>query len=160
YAPEKWEATFSQQIWPRVKGQLLQIATSLTQASALANQLPNPIWYQQIQADLAPLQTLLETNAPTYDTVRSVLISHEFAAWSRISKGLDGADKDTKNAAKDLRDAAKKTWQNKLAPTFALAAEQIGDLLREAQPLVATLANVALKFEDALTAEKAARHVQ
>ncbi|EPC74749.1 ATP-dependent helicase/nuclease subunit A, partial [Lacticaseibacillus paracasei subsp. paracasei Lpp71] len=45
-------------------------------------------------------------------------------------------------------------------PTFALAAEQIGDLLREAQPLVATLANVALKFEDALTAEKAARHVQ
>ena len=75
-------------------------------------------------------------------------------------KGLDGADKDTKNAAKDLRDAAKKTWQNKLAPTFALAAEQIGDLLREAQPLVATLANVALKFEDALTAEKAARHVQ
>lgn len=160
YAPEKWEATFSQQIWPRVKGQLLQIATSLTQASALANQLPNPIWYQQIQADLAPLQTLLETNAPTYDTVRSVLISHEFAAWSRISKGLDDADKDTKNAAKDLRDAAKKTWQNKLAPTFALAAEQIGDLLREAQPLVATLANVALKFEDALTAEKAARHVQ
>ena len=105
----------------RAKGQLLQIATSLTQASALANQLPNPIWYQQIQADLAPLQTLLETNAPTYDTVRSVLISHEFAAWSRISKGLDDADKDTKNAAKDLRDAAKKNLAEQTGTNFCLS---------------------------------------
>ncbi|OAU88387.1 hypothetical protein PZ05_10695 [Lacticaseibacillus rhamnosus] len=47
-----------------------------------------------------------------------------------------------------------------MAPDFALTSEQITDLLRTVQPMMTMLTEVALTFLDALTAEKAVRHVQ
>ncbi|RXT58424.1 helicase-exonuclease AddAB subunit AddA [Lacticaseibacillus chiayiensis] len=160
YAPEAWEQTFNTQIWPRMKQKLLQMTTDLTQAAALADQLPNPIWHRQIDADLAPLQHLLENTAPTYDTVRDVLADHQFETWSNARKGLDDNDKATKKAAKQLRDAAKTMWQKQVAPEFALTSEQIKDLLQTVQPMMEMLTKVARQFLAALTAEKADRHVQ
>ncbi|OFM47262.1 helicase-exonuclease AddAB subunit AddA [Lactobacillus sp. HMSC077C11] len=160
YAPEAWAATFTHQIWPRTKRKLMQVITTLTQADELANRLPNPVWHQQITADLSPLQSLLDNPEPSYEAVRGALFQHDFLAWSRASKGLDDDDKALKNEAKQLRDAAKKIWQDQLAPDFALTSEQITDLLRTVQPMMTMLTDVALTFLDALTAEKAVRHVQ
>ncbi len=108
YAPEAWAATFTHQIWPRTKRKLMQVITTLTQADELANRLPNPVWHQQITADLNPLQSLLDNPKPSYEAVRGVLVQHDFLAWSRASKGLDDDDKALKNEAKQQRDAAKK----------------------------------------------------
>ncbi|WP_125703427.1 helicase-exonuclease AddAB subunit AddA [Lacticaseibacillus daqingensis] len=157
YSPAGLDALFAHQLWPQLRPQLLQLAAGLEAARAtLADPALAP-WEANLQTTLDQVTNALALDAPDYAAAQAALSAIGFDRWP--GKKVDDSLKPAKDAAHAQREALKPTLAAVQA-SVAIAPADLTAALTQVGPLMTTLSRVCQDFLAALTAEKAARHVQ
>lgn len=137
-----------------------QVQRLLNQAAELLE--PEPA-LAKVADNVAQTRSLTEIvaqalPAENYTAVQTAINDVDWPRWPG-GKVADEAAKETKNAAKELRDQAKDVFTKSLGPLFALSASELEPALTAAHELVDELSHVCLEFKGAYWAEKQRRHV-